>query len=318
MAGTSLLALIDDIATLLDDVAVLSKVAAKKTAGVLGDDLALNAQQVSGVNADRELPVVWAVAKGSFYNKLVLVPAALLISAFYPPLITVLMIIGGLFLCFEGAEKVCQKWLQSEQERELKHAEMLRQLADKSLDLLLLEKNKIKGAIRTDFILSAEIVVIVLGTVQEAPFETQVTVLSTLALAFTVGVYGLVALIVKLDDLGLYLLRKSVSGNFNSLQRSLGRGLLVFAPWLMKSLAFVGTLAMFLVGGGILVHSFPWLHHGSFLLATSAANYLGQWSEVFASVTFDGVAGLLAGISVLVFYQFLKKLLGQDESLEKE
>ena len=233
MAGSSLLTLIDDIATVLDDVAILSKVAAKKTAGVLGDDLALNAEQVSGVKADRELPVVWAVAKGSFLNKLILVPSALLISAFFPPLITVLLVFGGLFLCFEGFEKVFHKFFHSKQDLAQEHEAVIAAVNQDNIDIVALEKEKIKGAIRTDFILSAEIVVIALGSVKEAAFETQVMVISALAIAITVGVYGLVAAIVKLDDLGLYLLRKSVSGGFNALQRSIGRGLLIFAPFLM-------------------------------------------------------------------------------------
>ena len=247
MAGSSLLTLIDDIATVLDDVAILSKVAAKKTAGVLGDDLALNAEQVSGVKADRELPVVWAVAKGSFLNKLILVPSALLISAFFPPLITVLLVFGGLFLCFEGFEKVFHKFFHSKQDLAQEHEAVIAAVNQDNIDIVALEKEKIKGAIRTDFILSAEIVVIALGSVKEAAFETQVMVISALAIAITVGVYGLVAAIVKLDDLGLYLLRKSVSGGFNALQRSIGRGLLIFAPFLMKLLTIVGTIAMFLV-----------------------------------------------------------------------
>ncbi len=296
MAGSSLLALIDDIATVLDDVAILSKVAAKKTAGVLGDDLALNAEQVSGVKAERELPVVWAVAKGSFLNKLILVPAALLISAIYPPLITVLMIIGGLFLCFEGAEKISHNFLTNKTKDEDEHLEKLKKIADKSIDLVALEKDKIKGAIRTDFILSAEIIVIVLGSVKEASFETQIMVLSGLAIAFTIGVYGFVAAIVKLDDLGLYLLRKSVSGSFNSLQRSLGRGILIFAPALMKTLSFVGTIAMFLVGGGILVHSFPWLHHQVEAIVLWSQNFIGNIATVVMPLIFEGGIGLIAGL----------------------
>ncbi|MEW6991073.1 DUF808 domain-containing protein [Colwelliaceae bacterium 6441] len=300
MAGSSLLALIDDIATVLDDVAILSKVAAKKTAGVLGDDLALNAEQVSGVKAERELPVVWAVAKGSFLNKLILVPAALLISAVYPPLITVLMIIGGLFLCFEGAEKISHTFLTHHKARENQHIEKLKQLADNSIDLVALEKDKIKGAIRTDFILSAEIVVIVLGSVREAAFETQVMVLSGLAFAFTVGVYGFVAAIVKLDDFGLYLLRKSVSGNFNTIQRSLGRGILTFAPILMKMLSIVGTVAMFLVGGGILVHSFSWLHHQVESIVHWTQSFLGKIAEVIMPLLVEGTIGLIAGLMLLL------------------
>ena len=279
MAAANLLALIDDIATILDDVAILSKVAAKKTAGVLGDDLALNAEQVSGVKADRELPVVWAVAKGSFLNKLILVPSALAISAFLPVLITILMVIGGLYLCYEGFEKVVHKFFHSKAELEAEHAEQLKALADPNVDLVKLEKGKIKGAIRTDFILSAEIIVIVLGTVQSEPFLNQVLVVSSLALLITVGVYGLVAGIVKLDDAGLYLLRKSVSGSFNAIQRFVGRLLLRIAPLLMKSLAIIGTAAMFLVGGGILVHSIPAIHHVVLYMVEWLATNIGQFLD---------------------------------------
>lgn len=302
MAGSSLLVLIDDIATVLDDVAILSKVAAKKTAGVLGDDLALNAEQVSGVKADRELAVVWAVAKGSFLNKCILVPAALLISAIYPPLITVLMILGGLFLCFEGAEKVTHKLLLNKEKWKADHQEKLKNIADESVDLVALEKDKIKGAIRTDFILSAEIIVIVLGSVKEAAFQTQVMVLSGLAIAFTIGVYGLVAAIVKLDDLGLFLLRKSVSGSFNSLQRSFGRGILMFAPVLMKTLSVVGTIAMFLVGGGILVHSFNWLHHNVEVFVHSIQRFGGSLTDVIMPLILEGVIGFIAGVLLLIMW----------------
>ena len=308
MAGASLLTLIDDIAAVLDDVAILSKVAAKKTAGVLGDDLALNAEQVSGVKADRELPVVWAVAKGSFLNKLILVPAALLISAFAPPLITVLLVIGGLFLCFEGFEKVFHKFLHSKQALAEERQKTLNAATDESIDIVALEKEKIKGAIRTDFILSAEIVVIVLGSVKEAPFETQVMVVSALAIAITVGVYGLVAAIVKLDDLGLYLLRKSVSGNFNALQRSAGRGLLMFAPFLMKLLTIVGTIAMFLVGGGIIVHSFSWLSDKFHQLEHWAHQYIGGMSDSILPILLDGVIGIVAGGLVLLFVSAVSSL----------
>lgn len=307
LAGTSLLALIDDIATVLDDVAVLSKVAAKKTAGVLGDDLALNAEQVSGVKAERELPVVWAVAKGSFLNKLILVPSALLISAVYPPLIIVLMVIGGLFLCFEGAEKITYKWLNDKNELNKAHSEKITQLADTSVDLVAFEKEKIKGAIRTDFILSAEIIVIVLGSVSSAPFETQVMVLSGLAIAFTVGVYGFVAAIVKLDDLGLYLLRKSITGDFNAIQRTVGRGLLVFAPMLMKSLTVIGTIAMFLVGGGILVHSFSWLHHIVENIVMYSQSLIGTMAEVMVPIVIEGLIGLIAGLVLLLVIVVLSR-----------
>lgn len=299
MPAANLLTLIDDIATILDDVAILSKVAAKKTAGVLGDDLALNAEQVSGVKAERELPVVWAVAKGSFLNKLILVPSALLISAFLPWLIVVLMVIGGLYLCFEGVEKLAHKFLHSKDELQQEHAQKLAAVADPKVNLVELEKNKIKGAIRTDFILSAEIVVIVLGTVQAEPFATQVTVVSLLALAITVGVYGLVAGIVKLDDAGLYLLRKSVSGTFNRIQRSVGRGLLIFAPLLMKTLSIVGTAAMFLVGGGILVHSVPVIHHllEPILQAVESISI----ADFIVPILLDGTVGVIAGAIVLLF-----------------
>ena len=308
MAGTSLLTLLDDIATMLDDVAILSKVAAKKTAGVLGDDLALNAQQVSGVKAERELPVVWAVAKGSFLNKFILVPSALLISAFAPPLIMWLLVIGGLFLCYEGFEKVAEKFLHDPVEKEKAHQEKLKAMMAGNVDLVSLEKDKIKGAIRTDFILSAEIIVIILGTVAAEPFITQVVVLSGLGLAFTVGVYGLVAAIVKLDDFGLYLLRKSVSGSFNGLQRALGRGLLIFAPKLMKFLSVVGTAAMFLVGGGILTHSFHWLHEISLHAQQWLAALIGDWSTMLSAIVIDGIFGVVAGGIVLALWLMVSKL----------
>lgn len=299
MAGSSLLTLLDDIATVLDDVAALSKVAAKKTAGVLGDDLALNAEQVSGVKAERELPVVWAVAKGSFLNKLIIVPVALLISAFAPPLITILLVIGGLFLCFEGGEKVFHKLLHSKENIAKEKAAVIEAVKNNDVDLVAFENQKIKGAIRTDFILSAEIVVIVLGSVAAAPFQTQVLVVSALAIAITVGVYGLVAAIVKLDDLGLYLLRKSITGGFNTLQRTVGRGLLIFAPFLMKSLAIIGTIAMFLVGGGIMTHSFPWLSEQLHQIQHGAASYIGSFSESILPIVFDGIIGIIAGVITL-------------------
>ncbi|WP_193074529.1 DUF808 domain-containing protein [Pseudomonas sp. FME51] len=251
--ASSLLLLLDDIATLLDDVSLMSKVAAKKTAGVLGDDLALNAQQVSGVKADRELPVVWAVAKGSFRNKFILVPGALLISAFIPWLITPLLMLGGAFLCYEGFEKLAHKFFHDDSE---KQAQMREALSDPSRDMVAFEKDKISGAVRTDFILSAEIIAITLGTVAAATFMTQVLVLATIALAVTVGVYGLVAGIVKLDDLGLALTERN-----SPLAQKIGHGILWLAPWLMKTLSVVGTAAMFMVGGGILTHGFQAIGH---------------------------------------------------------
>lgn len=255
MAGSSLLTLLDDIATLLDDISMMGKLAAKKTAGVLGDDLSLNAQQVTGVRANRELPVVWSVAKGSLVNKVILVPLALLISAFIPWAITPLLMIGGAFLCFEGVEKVLHT-LESRKHKEDPAERQRRLEALAAQDPLAFEKDKIKGAVRTDFILSAEIVAITLGIVAEAPLLNQVLVLSGIALVVTIGVYGLVGLIVKLDDMGYWLAEKT-----SVLAQALGKGLLVVAPWLMKSLSVVGTLAMFLVGGGIVVHGIAPLHH---------------------------------------------------------
>lgn len=260
MAGASLLALLDDIASILDDVSVLTKVATKKTAGVLGDDLALNAQQVAGVKANRELPVVWAVAKGSLVNKAILVPSALLISAIASWAIVPLLMAGGMFLCYEGFEKIWHRFTHRDEVDA--HREKLRQaLADPAVDLRTVEKNKIKGAVRTDFILSAEIVVITLGTVAAATFGIRVAVLVGIALLMTVGVYGLVAGIVKLDDVGLYLSQRTGDGALPSLARRLGRGVVAFAPWLMKLLSIAGTAAMFLVGGGILTHGIPWIEH---------------------------------------------------------
>lgn len=260
MAGASLLALLDDIASVLDDVAILTKVATKKTAGVLGDDLALNAQQVAGVRAERELPVVWAVAKGSLVNKAILVPLALAISAIAPWAITPLLMVGGLFLCYEGVEKVWHKI--AHRGAEAAHRADLQEALEKpDIDLRTVERTKIKGAIRTDFILSAEIIVIALGTVAKADFTTQVAVLVGIALVMTAGVYGLVAAIVKLDDAGVSLLGRAGSSLFAKACRAFGRGILWFAPWLMKALSVAGTAAMFLVGGGILVHGIPALEH---------------------------------------------------------
>ena len=255
MASASLLTLLDDIASILDDVAAMTKVAAKKTAGVLGDDLALNAQQVSGVNADRELPVVWAVARGSLVNKVILVPLALAISALAPWLVQPLLMIGGLYLCFEGVEKIAHKLLHGK-EATKDHADLAEALATPEVDIRAHEKKKIKGAVRTDFILSAEIIVIALGTVADAPFMQRVLTLALVAVVMTIGVYGLVASIVKLDDLGFWLRKKSAA-----ILKVLGNGLVLAAPWLMKFLSVAGTVAMFLVGGGILAHGIAPLHH---------------------------------------------------------
>ncbi len=299
MAAANLLALIDDIATILDDVAILSKVAAKKTAGVLGDDLALNAQQVAGVSADRELPVVWAVAKGSMVNKAILVPAALLISVFAPWLVTPLLMAGGAFLCFEGFEKLAHRALHSKAEDNAHRAQLTQALTDPAVDLVTLEKDKIKGAIRTDFILSAEIIAITLGTVAQASLPIQVAVLVGMAVLMTVGVYGFVAGIVKLDDLGLWLNQRTIS-----VSRALGRGILRLAPWLMKALSVAGTAAMFLVGGGILVHGVPQLDH-AIEQAVAGWGGVAQW---LLPTLADGLVGVAAGAVVLAAVTLFKKL----------
>ena len=286
MAVSNLLALIDDIATVLDDVAVLTKVATRKTAGVLGDDLALNAQQVAGVRADRELPVVWAVAKGSMVNKAILVPAALAISALAPWAVTPLLMIGGLFLCYEGFEKLAHKFLASASEDAAHHAELMQALTDPTVDMATLERDKIKGAVRTDFVLSAEIIAITLGAVAQAAFLTQVLVLCGIAVVMTVGVYGFVAGIVKLDDFGLWL-----SAPRRALSAALGRAILRAAPWLMKGLSVAGTAAMFLVGGGILTHGLPVLHHA----IMGIIGGLQAAALSVAAAALDALVGLVAG-----------------------
>jgi len=300
MAGGSLLTLLDDIASILDDVAVMTKKAASKTAGVLGDDLALNAQQVSGVVANRELPVVWSVAKGSFVNKLILVPAALLISAFAPWLVTPLLMIGGLYLCYEGVEKLAHRFLHKEEHAEDKTpAEAKAELAAPVTEDE--EKAKIKGAVRTDFILSAEIIAITLGVVAEKPFSTQVMTLSLIAIVMTVGVYGLVAGIVKLDDLGLHLSQRA-----SSAAKTCGRAILWAAPFLMKTLSVLGTAAMFLVGGGIVTHGISAVHH--WIEHTSAA--AGGFGAAVLPTVFNGLFGVVAGAVVLALVMGVKKLRG--------
>ncbi|WP_322520691.1 DUF808 domain-containing protein [Guyparkeria halophila] len=295
MATAGLLALLDDIATLLDDVAVYSKVAAKNTAGVLGDDLALNAQQVTGVGAKRELAVVWAVAKGSFLNKLILVPAALLISAFLPWLITPLLMLGGLFLCFEGAEKIAHKWLHSAEGDEAHRKEVLEAAVDGKKDIKQAEKEQIKGAIRTDFILSAEIIVIALGAASAAGIWTQAVVVSLVALVATAGVYGLVAGIVRFDDWGLAMVKSVGADAWGRVKQALGRGILVAAPKFMRGLSIVGMIAMFLVGGGILVHGLPFLHHLLEWLVPDLEGLAG----LLVPTLFNGAVGLIAGAIVL-------------------
>ena len=304
--ASSLLALIDDIATLLDDVALLTKVAAKKTAGVLGDDLALNAQQVSGVTADRELPVVWAVFKGSAVNKLILVPAALAISAFAPWAVTPLLMVGGAFLCYEGFEKLAHKYLHSKHDDDARHNERVSALADEKIDPVAYEKDKVKGAIRTDFVLSAEIIAITLGTVAAQPFMSQLAVLSGIAVIMTIGVYGIVAGIVKLDDAGLYLSRISGTGGFVDLKRKIGRGILAAAPYLMKGLSIGGTIAMFLVGGGILTHGVPALHHWVEGLSAGFGGLVGAITPTLL----DGVFGVIAGAVVLLVVTLVKRVAG--------
>lgn len=300
--ASSLLVLLDDIATLLDDVATMTKVAAQKTAGVLGDDLAVNAEKVTGVNADRELPVVWAVAKGSLLNKAILVPAALLISALVPWLITPLLMAGGLFLCFEGAEKLLHALLYSRAEDNAHHTELVQAVNDTQVDLVAFEKDKIKGAIRTDFILSAEIIVITLGTVTGATLLQQLAVLVGVSVLITLGVYGLVAGIVKLDDVGLWMTRKP-----GALTRNVGRLLLALAPRLMKTLSVLGTAAMFLVGGSILLHGVPALGHA-----------LEHWSQEQGAIAAPvlnalgaGLGGVLAGAATVLLVQALGKLRGR-------
>ena len=309
MPTSSLFALIDDIATLLDDVSVMTKVATKKTAGVLGDDLALNAQQVTGIDADRELPVVWAVAKGSVVNKAILVPAALAISALEAwlksrgigvPLITPLLMLGGAFLCFEGVEKLAHKFLHSKQEDDAHHAQLVQAVQDERVDMVAFEKDKIKGAVRTDFILSAEIIVITLGTVATAAFSRQLAVLVAISAIMTVGVYGLVGGIVKLDDLGLAMVRAGTGA-----KAAIGRAILAGAPWLMKFLSIAGTAAMFLVGGHILVEGIEPLHHMSESIGKMPVGWL-------LSMLFDAAVGIAAGIVVLLAVKAFGRLRGRS------
>ena len=303
MAGASLLTLLDDISVILDDVSVMTKVAAKKTAGVLGDDLALNAEQVAGVTANRELPVVWAVAKGSFINKLILVPAAILISAIYPPLITFLLMCGGLFLVYEGAEKVIHRfWPHALPDDEEQNARRQAN-ADKNVDLVAFEKEKIKGAVRTDFILSAEIIVIALGATATATLLQRSLVLSILAIGITVGIYGLVAGIVKIDDLGLHMMEKD--GDFT---QKVGKILFAAAPKLMKFLSIAGTLAMFLVGGGILVHGINFLHHE----VEDIAHLTGVF-ESFTTALLNGVIGFIIGAAIVALFTVINKIRHKDE-----
>lgn len=311
MAGSSLLVLLDDIAAVLDDVATMTKVAARKTAGVLGDDLAVNAEKVTGVRADRELPVVWAVAKGSFRNKLILVPAALGLSLLAPWAITPALILGGLYLCYEGFEKIAHSFLHSEEEDAAHEKELLEHVADPTVDLVKFEKERIKGAIRTDFILSLEIIVLTLGIVAEQTLVTQVLVLSGIAIVMTVGVYGLVAGIVKLDDAGLHLCEREGEGAWPGFVRWFGAQLVTFAPWLMKALAVVGTIAMFMVGGGILVHGFHILNDWILTLThyLAAVPAVGSVLAVVTPTLAAMLIGVVAGAVVLAVVSTVQRLL---------
>ncbi|PMG28723.1 hypothetical protein BCU94_16115 [Shewanella sp. 10N.286.52.C2] len=301
MAGASLLVLLDDIATILDDVAAMSKVAARKTAGVLGDDLALNAQQVSGVASERELPVVWAVAKGSFRNKLILVPAALLISAFIPWAITPLLMFGGIFLCYEGFEKVHHSYVHR---KDKKVSVADEQIVEKSKqDLAAFEQKKVQGAIRTDFVLSAEIIAISLGVVSQSSLMSQFLTLSVIAIIMTVGVYGLVAGIVKIDDLGLYLTQRKGEGTLVKIWHKIGFWLLAAAPYLMKGLTIIGTIAMFMVGGGILTHGIHIVGEQISHIAVMAGElaYVGVILQAITPSLLNALFGLIAGGVTLLF-----------------
>jgi len=316
MAGSSLLLLLDDIAAVLDDVATMTKVAARKTAGVLGDDLAVNAEKVTGVRADRELPVVWAVAKGSFRNKLILVPAALALSLLASWAITPALVIGGLYLCYEGFEKLAHSFLHEAAGEKEHRKDLLKQVADPSVDLVKYEQARVKGAIRTDFILSAEIIVLTLGVVADRPFVTQVLVLSGIAIVMTLGVYGLVAGIVKLDDAGLHLSEREGQGSWASFVRWFGRGLVGFAPWLMKALSVVGTVAMFMVGGGILVHGFHMLDEWIATLTAyvAAMSGPGPWLAAATPTLLSMLVGLAAGAAVLAVINVWRRLLPPKQS----
>jgi predicted DNA repair protein MutK len=311
MAGASLLTLIDNIATLLEDISVLSKVAVSKTAGVLGDDLALNAQQVHGLDADRELPVVWAVAKGSLVNKAILCPTALAVNYVAPWGVTPLLVIGGIYLCFEGVEKICHKFLHGKEEE--KHQDdLVVALCDEKVDMVAFEKERIQGAVRTDFVLSAEIIVITLGLVAKEPFWNQVAVMIAISLIMTVGVYGLVGGIVKLDDLGLAMSKGTGESFFSRLKRRIGGMLVQAAPKLLRLLSIVGTIAMFTVGGGIIVHGIEWLgeplHH--FAEHAGEWTHLGWAMEFLVSTLSNISVGLLFGAAALAVVEGAKRMMG--------
>lgn len=306
MAAIGLLALLDDIASVLDDVAVLSKLAVKKTTGVLGDDLALNAQQITGVQANRELPVIWAVAKGSILNKAILVPAALLISAFMPWLVTPLLMMGGVFLCYEGFEKIAHRFLHSQKEMIEEKCQLTRALIDSTIDLVAFEQEKIKGAIRTDFILSAEIIVISLGVVAAEALMIRIGVLTVIALFMTVIVYGFVAFIIKVDDFGLWLQHSSAT-----VYQTIGRSILRATPWLMRFLSIIGTAAMFLVGGGILVHGIPDLANWLDVLAQNSNN---SFVKTLIEMLGNAFVGIIAGGVILLIIIFIQKITNKESA----
>ena len=273
-------AVLDDIAVLLDDVAMMSKIAAKKTAGILGDDLAVNAEKASGFASTRELPVLWSITKGSLLNKLIILPIAFLLSAFFPLAIKIILILGGIYLAFEGAEKVYEVLLPH---NDSKKAEILEVSSEE--DILELEKSRVKSAILTDFILSVEIVIIAMSTVAEKPLAAQILVVSAIAILATVGVYGIVALIVRMDEAGFYLIKKSKKPK--SFKRKLGNVLVQALPFVIKSLSIIGTIALLLVAGGIFSHNIPFFHH-----------FLESWPTIIKDLVLGICAG---GISVLIF-----------------
>lgn len=308
--ASGLLVLLDDIASILDDVSILTKVAVEKTAGVLGDDLALNAQQVAGIDANRELSVVWAVAVGSLGNKAILVPSALLFSWLAPWAITPLMIVGGTYLCYEGCEKLAHKFLHHPDEDKKHDEELMAAVIDPSVDLVVLERDKIRGAIRTDFVLSAEIIVITLGIVKDSTFMTRMAVLVSIGIIMTVGVYGLVAAIVKLDDLGWYLARPVNGKPASGAKARVGKSILALAPYLLKGLTIVGTAAMFLVGGGIIVEGVEPLHHALEGIVHHAGeiSVVGPIASTLSKLVLDAAAGLLAGAIALILMTGIERM----------
>jgi predicted DNA repair protein MutK len=279
-------ALLDDIATVMDDVAVMSKVAAKKTAGILGDDLAVNAEKASGFVTDRELPVLWAITKGSFLNKLIILPFAFLLSAFLPTAVTVILVLGGLYLAFEGAEKIYEYFFPHEHFTKVTAVEDLT-----TEEVMAAEKVKVKSAIVTDFILSVEIVIIALGTVVEKPISTQILVVSLIALLATVGVYGLVAIIVRMDEFGVKLI--NLNEEENSFSDKVGRVLVAALPKIIKSMTVIGTIALLLVSGGIFAHNIEFFHH-----------LLESWPSILK----EFLIGLVVGFVVLLLFTLSKKL----------